>query len=333
VVAMTERIVVMTDHTWPTIDIERDVLARVGARVVEPRSADEHELIELARHAEAILTCFAPVSARVIESAPGLRVVGRLGIGVDNIDVQAATRRGIPVTNVPVYCLDEVAEHVIALTLSLRRRTLAFDRAVRAGNWSLETGMPIHRLAGQTLGVLGYGRIGAAVASRGRALGMRVITHEPTLALGDVVDGVEAVDRTTLARRSDVLTLHAPLVATTRRIIDATFLDQMKPTALLINAARGPLVDQNALAAALHAGRIAGAGLDVFDPERLSPDHPLLSAPNLVLTPHVAFYSEESVEELRYKAADAVATILEGRTPASVINEAELARNGSSRLT
>src|ERR1700761_1033162 len=156
---VTERIVVITDHTWPTIDIERAVLERVGARVREPRSHDESELIELARDAEAILTCFSPVSARVIESAPRLRVVARFGIGVDNIDVDAATRRDIPVTNVPVYCLDEVAELVIA-------------RAVREGNWSLHTGMPMHRLSGQTLGILGYGRIGAAVAARARGLGM-----------------------------------------------------------------------------------------------------------------------------------------------------------------
>ena len=226
---MTERLVVITDHTWPTIDIERAVLDGVGARVVEPRSNDEDELIELARDAEGILTCFAPVGARAIESAPDLRVVGRFGIGVDNIDVEAATRRGIPVTNVPVYCLDEVAEHVLALMLSLRRRTLVFDRAAREGDWSLQTGMPMHRLHGQTLGILGYGRIGAAVASRGRALGMRVIAHDPTLRARDHVDEVEAVDLAALAlaalaTRSEVLTLHAPLVPATRGIIDAAFL-------------------------------------------------------------------------------------------------------------
>jgi D-3-phosphoglycerate dehydrogenase / 2-oxoglutarate reductase len=330
---MTERIVVITDHTWPTIAIERAVLGRVGASVREPRSNDEPELIELARDAEAILTCFTPVTARMIESAPRLRVVARFGIGVDNIDVDAATRRDIPVTNVPVYCLDEVAEHVIALTVSLRRRTLVFDRAVREGNWSLHTGMPMHRLSGQTLGILGYGRIGAAVAARARGLGMHVIAHDPTIRAGNVVDGVEAVDLAGLATRSDVLTLHAPLAASTRGIVDAGFLAQMKPSAVLINAARGPLVDQDALAAALHAGAIAGAGLDVFDPERLAPDHPLLSAPNVVLTPHVAFYSEESIHELRHQAAGAVAAILDGRTPASVVNEAELRRNGSSRRT
>jgi D-3-phosphoglycerate dehydrogenase / 2-oxoglutarate reductase len=322
---MTDRIVVITDHTWPTIDIERAVLEGVGARVVEPRSGDEDELIELGRGAEAILTCFAPVRARVIESAPQLRVVGRFGIGVDNIDIEAATRRGIPVTNVPVYCLDEVAEHVIALILSLRRRTLAFDRAVREGNWSLQTGMPMHRLRGQTLGILGYGRIGAAVASRGRALGMKVIAHDPTLRPGDVVDGVEAVGLPALAARSDVVTLHAPLVEATRGIIDAAFLAQMRPHAVLINAARGPLVDQDALAAALHADGIAGAGLDVFEPERLPADHPLLSASNVVLTPHVAFYSEESIDELRHKAAGAVAAILDGRSTPVVVNAQALA--------
>jgi D-3-phosphoglycerate dehydrogenase len=324
---MTDRIVVITDHTWPTIEIERAVLEGVGARVVEPRSNDEEELVELARDAEAILTCFAPVRARAIEKAPRLRVVGRIGIGVDNIDVEAATRRGIPVTNVPVYCLDEVAEHVIALMLSLRRRTLAFDRAVREGNWSLQTGMPMHRLRGQTLGILGYGKIGAAVASRARALGMHVIAHGPSLRPGDVIDEVQAVDLAALAARSDVVTLHAPLVEATRGIVGAAFLAQMKRNAVLINAARGPLVDQDALAAALHADAIAGAGLDVFEPERLPADHPLLSAPNVVLTPHVAFYSEESIDELRRKAAEAVAAILDGRSAPAVVNGPALARH------
>lgn len=324
--AMTERTVLITDHSWPTVEIERDVLARVGARIVEPRSGDEQELVELARGASAIMTCFAQVPARVIDSAPGLQVVGRFGIGVDNIAVDAATRRGIPVTNVPVYCLDEVAEHVLALALTLRRRTLDFDRAVRDGDWTLKTGMPMHRISGQTLGILGYGKIGAAVAARARALGMHVVANSRSVPAGRTYDdGVEAVDLDELAARSDVLTLHAPLLDATRHVVDAAFIARMKRTAVLINTARGPLVDQDALARALREGRIAGAGLDVFDPEHLPPGHPLLSAPNAVLTPHVAYYSEESVADLRRASAEAVAAVLGGRAAASVVNADALA--------
>jgi D-3-phosphoglycerate dehydrogenase len=268
----------------------------------------------------------------MIGGAARLRVIARTGIGVDNIDVAAASARSIPVTNVPAYCTDEVAEHVIALMMTLRRRVLDYDRALRARDWSLETGVPLHRLWGQTFGIFGYGRIGAATARLAQALGLRVIAHAPVLRAGDVdAAGVEAVTLEALAQRADVLSIHAPLTESTRGAIGAPFLALMKPGAVLINTARGAIVDQDALVAALHGGRIGGAALDVFDPERLERAHPLLSAPNTILTPHVAYYSEESLADLARLAAENVAAVLDGRRPASVVNEPALDRNGTRR--
>ena len=320
-------LVVVTDHPWPSLAIETEVLRRAGARLLDAQASPRKGLLELTHDATAIMTCFAQVDADIINRAPALRVVARTGVGVDNIDVDAATARGIPVTNVPAYCVDEVAEHVIALAMALRRKLGLYDRAVRDRDWSLETGQPIRRLAGRTFGVLGYGRIGAATAGRARALGFKVIAHAPGLSVGSTDgDGVEGVTLDDLARRSDVISLHAPLNDGTRHVVDGRFLDAMKPDAVLINAARGGLVDGEALARALHAGRIGGAGLDVFEHEPLSPAHPLLRAPNTILTPHVAYYSEDSLRDLARQAAENVAAVLTGREPADVVNREALRR-------
>jgi D-3-phosphoglycerate dehydrogenase len=314
-------VVVVTDHPWPSLDIETEVLRQAGARLVDAQDADPRRLRELTRDAVAIMTCFARVDADMIDNAPRLRVVARTGVGVDNIDVAAATARGIAVTNVPAYCIDEVAEHVIALAMALRRGIAAYDRSVRRGEWSLVAGQPIRRLAGRTFGVLGYGRIGAATARRARALGFRVIAHAPELGARSVDgEGVEGVTLDDLARRSDVISLHAPLTEATRHIVGERFLASMKADAVLINAARGGLVDGDALLRALHAGRIGGAGLDVFEHEPLAADDPLLAAPNTLLTPHVGYYSEDSLRDLARLAAENVAAVLTGGEPASVVN-------------
>jgi D-3-phosphoglycerate dehydrogenase / 2-oxoglutarate reductase len=275
----------------------------------------------LARDADAILTCFKLVTPKVVEAAAHLRVIGRYGVGVDNIAVAQATARGIPVTNVPDYCVDEVAEHVMALLLAQARKLLPYDAALRRGEWGIATGMPIHRISGSTLGIVGFGRIGRAVATRARALGMLVLAYDPYVAEEVVAGaGAEAVDLDGLLRRSDYVTLHVSLDASTRHFIDAARLALMKPGAFIVNASRGAVIDLEALADALRAGRLAGAGLDVFEPERLPQDHPLLSAPGLLATPHVAFYSEESMVELRRRATRNVVAVLTGERPASVVN-------------
>lgn len=314
--------VLVTDYTWESTACEQAVLAEVDAELVVASTGDERELLTLVADADAILTCFARVSPEVVRAGARLKVIGRYGIGVDNIAVEEATRLGIPVTNVPAYCLDEVAEHVFGLIFCLARGIHRYDAAVRRGDWSLEVGRPVLRIAGRTLGVIGYGKIGRVVAQRARGLGMHVLVHDPrppTDADGSDTQ-VEFVSLLELAGRADFVTLHVPASSQTEGFVDAEFLAAMRPDAFLINAARGAVVDQDALVQALSRADIAGAGLDVFVPERLSPEHPLLEFDNVVATPHVAFYSEQSVAELATLAAQNVAEILAGRRVASTVN-------------
>ena len=316
-----DRVVLVTDHTWPSVAPEAEVLRRVGARLVVAETGEESELLALVPEADAVLTCFARVSAPVVRAGERLQVIGRYGIGVDNIAVEEATTLGIPVTNVPAYCLDEVAEHAVALLLALARGVNVYDRAVRDGDWALATGAPLHRVAGRTLAIVGFGKIGQAVARRAAGIGLRVLAVD-RMARRTAVEafGAEPADLDEALAHADFVSLHCPLTDETRGLIDESRLRRMKPTAFLVNTARGGLVDHTALLRALREGWIAGAGLDVFDPEPLEPGHPLLRQPNLIATPHVAFYSEESLVELEVLAAENVAAVLDGRMPASVVN-------------
>jgi D-3-phosphoglycerate dehydrogenase len=322
---MTARRVLVTDISWPDTGVEQAVLARAGAELVLAPTGAETELVELVRDADAILTCFAHVTPAVVAAGERLRVISRYGIGIDNIAVAEATARGIPVTNVPAYCLDEVAEHVLAMILSLVRGLHRYDRAVRAGDWSLPTGLPTRRVRGTTLGIVGFGRIGETLAQKARALGIEVIAHDPHSPQRARAVGVEVVDLLELAARADYVSLHVPATPETTGMIGTEFLAAMKPTAYLVNAARGALIDQDALVAALAAGEIEGAGLDVFVPERLPADHPLLASDRVLATPHTAFYSEESMAELARLAAENVAAVLDGRHPAAIVNPEVLA--------
>lgn len=322
---MTARRVLVTDISWPDTGVEQAVLARAGAELVLAPTGAETELVELVRDADAILTCFAHVTPAVVAAGERLRVISRYGIGIDNIAVAEATARGIPVTNVPAYCLDEVAEHVLAMILSLVRGLHRYDRAVRAGDWSLPTGLPTRRVRGTTLGIVGFGRIGETLAQKARALGIEVIAHDPHSPERAQAVGVEVVDLLELAARADYVSLHVPATPETTGMIGTEFLAAMKPTAYLVNAARGALIDQDALVAALAAGEIEGAGLDVFVPERLPANHPLLASDRVLATPHTAFYSEESMAELARLAAENVAAVLDGRHPAAIVNPEVLA--------
>jgi D-3-phosphoglycerate dehydrogenase len=322
---MADKVVLVTDHSWPSTELEAGVLGEVGARLVEAPTGDEAELIELARDADAILTCFARVTAAVVRAGRRLQVIGRYGIGVDNIAVEEATRLGIPVTNVPAYCLDEVAEHALALVLASARRIVRYDAALRRDDWGLRTGMPMFRLRGQVLGIVGFGKIGRTVARKASALGLRCLAFDPYVAPAVFREhGVQATELDDLLARSDFVTLHLPLTDETRHLLDAGRLARLKPTALVVNTSRGGVIDQDALVAALREGRLAGAALDVFEPERLPADHPLLALPGVIATPHVAFYSEESLRDLALLGARNVAAILAGRQPASVVNPSVL---------
>lgn len=318
---MSQKKVLVTDFTWDSVAAEAEVLSEAGAQLVVAKSGDPDELESLVVDADAILTCFKQVPAGVIRAGEKLQVVGRYGIGVDNIDVVEATRLGILVTNVPAYCLDEVSEHALGLLLALARNIPSYNLGVREGRWDLKAGRPLYRVAGQTLGIVGFGKIGQTLAAKASGLGVKVMAYDPFLDATRIRGhGVQPSDLNTLLRESDLVSLHVPLTDATWHLIDETRLRSMKATAFLVNTSRGAIVDLDALCKALSERWIAGAGLDVFEPERLRADHPLLALPNLIATPHVAFYSEESVLELERKAARNVADVLLGRLPESVVN-------------
>ena len=318
---MPDKIVLVTDITWPSTAPEAKVLEAVGARLLLAQTGSEEELLALVPQADAILTCFKKVSAAVIRAGPKLQVVGRYGIGVDNIAVDEATRLGIPVTNVPAYCLDEVAEHVMALILACARQVVRYNAAVHAGTWSLKTGMPLFRVRGRALGIIGFGKIGRTLAEKAQAFGMRVLAHAPRANPESLrAHGVQPASLEELLHEADFVSIHTPLTPATRGLMNAERLRSMKLTAYLINTARGAVIDPAALLQALREGWIAGAAVDVFDPEPIPADHPLLQLPNFIVTPHAAFYSEESIVDLETLAAQNVAAILSGRRPAAVVN-------------
>ena len=317
--------VLVTDYVWPTLDPERRVLEEIGGELIVAPNGDEATLAELAREADGILTCFAKVTPKVIDAAPKLKVIGRYGIGVDNIAVDHATQKNIVVTNVPEYCLDEVSDHAMALLLACIRKIPVYNQAVKQRVWDTKVGMPMYRIRGRTLGLAGYGKIGRLVMSKAQAFGMNVIVYDPYVPAEAVAErGGRKVDFDTLLRESDYISIHAPLTPETHHLFNEAAFRKMKPTAVIVNTSRGPLIDTAALARALREGIIAFAGLDVLPSEPPAQDDPLLDLPNVILTPHVAFYSEESLVELQTKATQEVARVLTGRMPLNVVNKAVL---------
>ena len=318
--------VLITDHVWPSTDPEREVLEAGGAEVVVSPDGKEDTLIELGRDADAIMTCFAQVTETVVRAAVRCQVIGRFGVGVDNIAVSTATELGIAVTYVPDYCVDEVSDHVMALMHAWNRRIVLFDRSVKEDGWgSQPLTMRIKRLRGKAIGIVGFGRIGLAVADKAKAFGLRVLVSDPFVSSESVAaSGGELVDLPTLLQNSDFVTLHTPLNSETRNLIGAEELAAMKPDSFLINAARGPLIDEDALFIALQSGTIAGAGLDVMVDNVPSQNHPLFALDNIIITPHVAFFSQESTLELEQRAASEVVSVMHGKMPDNLVNPAVL---------
>jgi D-3-phosphoglycerate dehydrogenase len=314
---VTRPIVVITDCDHGFVDPEREVLDSVAEVQLHQRN-DEAGLIEICVSAAGVVTQYGRFSRRVFEALPRLRVVARYGVGVDTVDLAAATARGVVVANVPDYGTEEVSNHAIAMLLALHRGLPRYDRAVRAGTWNFRSAGTILRLAGLTLGLVGVGRIGGAVARKLRPFGVTCLATDPFATV--LPEGVGAVPLDELLAGADLVSVHAPLTAETHHLIDARALARMKPTAILVNTSRGGLVDTAALAAALREKRIAGAGLDVLETEPLGADSPLAALDNVLLTPHAAFYSEGSIVELKRKTALAVLDALAGRRPASVVN-------------
>ncbi len=318
--------VLITDYVWPSTDPERAVLEAAGASVVVAPDVEEATLTELARDADAIMTCFAHVTENVVRAAEQCIVIGRFGVGVDNIAVNTATDLGIAVTYVPDYCVDEVSDHVMALLHTWNRKIALFDRSVKERGWgSQPLTMRMMRLRGKTIGIVGFGRIGQAVAAKARAFGLNILAADPVVPRELVeAQGGRMVDLPALLAESDFISLHTPLNDATRNLIGPEELSLMKQDAFLINAARGPLIDEIALYDALKTGSIAGAGLDVMADNSPPRDHPLLSLDNIIITPHVAFFSQESTLELEQRAAAEVVSVMQGRMPDNLVNPAVL---------
>jgi D-3-phosphoglycerate dehydrogenase len=319
-------LVAVADSVFPNLDPARQVLSAIGATLQVAPEPTSDAIVRVAAGADALLVTYAKITADMIARMPRCRIISRFGIGVDNVDIPAATSAGIVVTKVPDYCIDEVSDHAMALLLALVRKIPLANTQVHAGRWDMPAVVPIHRVRGSVLGLVGFGRIPQLVAPKGKAFGMRVVAFDP-YAPADVFAraDVEPVDVAELLRISDYVSIHTPLVPETRGLFNADAFRRMKPTAYLINTARGPIVDEAALAQALDAGHLAGAALDVMTQEP-PVTSPLFGRSNVIVTPHTSFYSEESLVELQTKAAQEVVAVLTGQAPRNPVNPEVLQR-------
>jgi len=313
--------VLITDYTWPNIDAETAILMAAGIEPVVAPDSSVETLTRLAADVDAIMFCFAQVPASVLQNAPNCEVASRYGIGVDNLDIAACTELGIVVTNIPDYCIDEVADHVMAMALAFNRKIVKHSSMVKSSGWgSVSLTDTMHRLRDKTMGIAGMGRIGRAVADRARVFGMTVLAHDPFVEQSDAPEGVQMTSLESMLKDSDFVTLHAPLIPETTGMIGAAELRMMKNDAFLINAARGPLIDESALVDALGRDEIGGAGLDVLEDTAPADDHPLYAFDNVIITPHTAFFSQASTIELEERTAREVVRVLNGKMPEVVIN-------------
>ena len=313
---MARPVIAVTDSPFPSLDPARAALARIDPELRMANSASAEDILAVARDADAILVTYAKLPADLLRQLTRCKAIGRFGLGVDNIDVNAAAELGITVTYVPDYCMHEVSDHAMALLLALARKVPLSNALVQAGRWEMPAVVPIHRLAGRVLGLVGFGNIPRALAPKAKAFGLRIVTHDPYVppaALAAV--GVEGVSFEQLLEISDFVSIHAPLTPATRGLFNAEVLGTMKRGALLINTARGPLIDEDSLIAALDSGQLGGAALDVVAVEPPPRDSRLIGRDNVILTPHTAFYSVEALNELQAKCAADVARVLSGEKP------------------
>jgi D-3-phosphoglycerate dehydrogenase len=318
----------IADSDFGDVEIERAIVEDAGFRLSAHQCKSEQDVIEHGRDADGILTQYAYIGATAMDNLPALRVISRYGTGVDIVDVDEATRHGIQVTNAPnEWCADEVADHAIALWLTAARKITEYDAATRQGEWQWQTGEPIWRLRGRVFGLLGYGAIARLIGARARAFGVDVWAYDPFVDTDQFrADNVRSVTLDELVSGSDYLTIQAPLTPETRHLFDDATLARMKPTAILVNTARGPIIEDAALDRALRQGVIAAAALDDLEEEPAKqsgwkPSNPLLRHPNVIVTPHAAYYSEESIQTIRTIAATEAVRVLSGQPPRSPVNQ------------
>jgi len=322
--------VVITDCNHPSIEIERKMLSEINAELILSNCNTEEDIIKVAKDADGIINQRVPITRRVITLLNKCKVIVRYGVGVDNIDVKAATECGIIVSNVPDYCVDEVSTHAIALILNCARGISLLDRKIREEEWGFTLAKPLFRTQGKTLGIYGLGRIGSAVAKKSMGFGLKIIACDPYVS--KVNNRIKMVDFPQLLSESDFISINASLTDETWHAFKENELKAMKKTAYLINTARGSIVDERVLYKALREGWIAGAAVDVMEKEPPDWDNPLLKLDNVVFTPHSAFYSEESYIELKTKVAEAVISVLSGRLPKSIMNPEVIKKNNRKRI-
>jgi D-3-phosphoglycerate dehydrogenase len=310
--------VVITDCDHGSIDEEKEEFERMGAELILAQVSKEEDLIRVCKDADGLLNQYALLTRNVFQNLPKCKVASRYGVGVDSVDLKAATDLGVIIANVPDYCMDEVSNQTISMILTLARKTAFFDRKVKSGDWDFRQGIPIHRTRGKTLGLIGSGRIGLEVAKKISTFGVKVIAFDPYLKKAP--EGIELTDLDTVLRESDFISIHCPLNEATRHLLGEREFRKMEKKPIIINTSRGPIIDEKALIGALQEGWISGAGLDVLEKEPPDPGNPLLKMENVVFSPHIGFYSVESISELKRRTAKNVVDVLSGRWPASVVN-------------
>jgi D-3-phosphoglycerate dehydrogenase len=310
--------VAFTDWDVGSIDVEKEEFDRIGAELFVAQAREEGDLIRTCKEVDGLINQYSLLTRKVLKNLPKCKVVARFGVGVDSIDIRAATDLGIVVANVPDYCMDEVATQALAMMLALIRKVAFFDQKVKSGQWDFRQGRPIHRLKGRTMGMVGLGRIGLEVAKRIAAFGVDVIAFDPYVKKAP--EGIELKNIDTVLKKSNFISVHCPLNDATRHLIGEKEFKKMEKKPFLINTSRGSIIDEKALVQALREGLISGVGLDVLEKEPPDSQNPLLKMENVILSPHVGYYSEESISELRRRTAENVSSVLLGKWPRSVVN-------------
>jgi len=316
--------VMITDCKFDNFDYEKKIFQGINAKLIIAQCKTEDKIILLApKDLDGLLVQYAPISRKVIEFLPQLKVIGCYGIGVNMVNLKAATEHGICVVNVPDYCIEEVSNHTFALLMALQRKVVSFNEMVKKKySWEINTLKPIYCLRGKILGIIGFGKIPQNLVKKASGFGLNMLVFDPLIDtnLGKEYS-IKIVELQELLKKSDYISIHAPLNKNTKHMISYNEFNLMKETAFIINTARGSVIDENALIDALINKKIAGAALDVVETEPIDKNNPLLKMDNVIITPHVAFYSENSLKELQFKTTQNVVDVLLGKKPNNQVNK------------